>query len=231
MSTKNLQVKSIVEPTLTDVLVNFKRDLLASLNCVKIGKITSFDRAKKTASIQILFKRVLPSGSVESLPLLVDCPVLTPQGGGGALQFPIAAGDQCLVLFSDRRIDEWFQNGAEAAPADGRLHDLSDGIALVGVNSLASSLATYPTDRVVLSYQGSRFEITATGWNFIGTGGAEIDLSTVVTIRNSITTLNTLIGAFLTALEGLQVNGPISLTPASVAAIEAFRAQFAALLG
>lgn len=242
-----MEQKTIIDPTLADVLVNFKQDIFATMNCVKIGKIASFNVTKKTAQIQILFKRVLPDGSTQSLPLLVDCPVLTPQGGGGALQFPIAAGDQCLVLFSDRRIDEWLQNGAEAAPGDGRMHDLSDGIAIVGLNAIGNALPAYPTNKVVLSYQGTRFELTSTGWNFVGAGGAEIDINSVidlkasaggevaitalVTIKNNITTLNTLIGLLLTTLEGLQVNGPIPLTAASIAAIEALRAQFTALLG
>jgi hypothetical protein len=239
--------KTVITPGLTDVLMNLKQDIFATMNCVKIGQIQSFDVNKKTAQIQLLFKRALPNGSITSSPLLVDCPVLTPQGGGGALQFPIAAGDQCLVLFSDRRIDEWLANGAAALPGDGRMHDLSDGIAIVGLNALNSNLQAYPTNKVVLSYMGSQFELTGTGWNFIGTGGAELDLSTtanlkgsgggeidlgsLVTIKNNITTLNTLMGLFLTMLEGLQVNGPIPLTAASVAAIEAFRTQFSALLG
>jgi hypothetical protein len=232
-----LQNKTIIPPTLADVLFNLKQDIFSTMNCVKIGKIIKFDGTKKTAQIQILFKRVLPDGTIQSLPLLVDCPVLTPQGGGGALQFPIAAGDQCLVLFSDRRIDEWLQNGAEAAPGDGRMHDLSDGIAIVGLNALNSSLPAYPTNKVLMTYQGSTVELDAAGIKFIGSGGGEIDIqAAITTIKNGSTTLFTLIGAFLTMLEALTIaddegGAILPLTAASIAAIEAFRAQFAALLG
>ncbi len=32
-----LQTKSIITPDLTDVLANFKRDIFATMNCIKIG--------------------------------------------------------------------------------------------------------------------------------------------------------------------------------------------------
>lgn len=228
------QKKTIVDPDLTDVLSIFKQDLLATMNCVKIGQIQSFDPAKKTAQIKILFKRVLPDMTTVSYPQLVDAPVVTLQGGGGAIQFPIKAGDQCLLFFSDRRLDEWYQNGSESAPGDPRMHDLSDAICLVGVNPLNSSLGTAPTDRVVLSYQGSRFELTATGWNFIGTGSAEIDLTgAIVTIKNNTTTLLTLLDGLIDVVAAItvQTGGTPPLTAASIAALQAQKLVLATLLG
>lgn len=226
------QQKTISDPELSDVLALQKLDIFASLNCSKVGEIKAFDGDKKTARVQILFKRKLPDGSTASYPLLLDCPVFTLQGGGGYLQMPIAAGDQCILLFSDRNLDDWFQNGAEAVPPSQRMHDFSDAIALVGINALNSSAPAYPTNKVVLSYLGTRFELTATGWNFVGSGGAEIDLTgEIVTIKNNTTTLLFLLNGLIAVIETLQVNGPIPLTPASVAALEAYKLQLATLLG
>lgn len=228
--TSSLQQKTIVEPELGDVFSIFKQDLLSSLNCIKIGRIQTYDSVKHSAQVQILFKRVLPDLSVKSYPLLIDVPVVTLQGGGGALQLPIAAGDQCLLLFSDRRIDEWYQNGGEAAPASPRLHDMSDAIALVGLNALNSPLPATPTNKVTLSYQGQSVELGAATASLIATGGAEINLATLVEIKNSTTSLLILLSAFIDVLKTLQVNGPIPLTAASIAALEAFKLQFATLL-
>lgn len=228
--TTALQQKTVIEPDLAEVLALQKQDIFASLNCVKVGRIQSYNVTKHTAQVQILFKRVLPDLTIKSYPLLIDVPVVTLQGGGGSLQFPIAAGDHCLLLFSDRRIDEWFQNGSESAPASPRLHDMSDAFALVGINALNSTLPAAPTNKVVLAYQGSRFELTSTGWNLVGTGGAEIDVDVLVRIKNATTSLLTLINAFIDVLKTLQVNGPIPLTAASIAALEAQKAAFATLL-
>jgi len=95
------------------------------------------------------------------MPKLVDVPICWQGGGGATWTFPIAVGDECLVVFASRCIDSWWQNGF-AAPAgqkgaDGkpvnvlnnppeyRLHNLSDGFAIVGVRSKKRAFATFDT--------------------------------------------------------------------------------------
>lgn len=244
-----LQVKSLIEPELVDVLANFKLDIFASMNCVKIGSIQSFDGTKKTATVQILFKRTLLDGTVQSYPVLIDVPVFTLQGGGGSLQFPITKGDTCLLLFSDRGIDEWLQNGTEAAPLNARMHDLSDAIALVGLNPVTSALPVYPTNKIVMAYQGTSLEITATGYTLIAHGGGELDIGTtcdlkasaggeieldaLVSIKNNSTTLLIVLTNLLTVLEALTVvvsgsSGVVS--PATIAALVVVQTQLNTLL-
>jgi hypothetical protein len=68
-------------------------------------------------------------------PKLMDCPVIFPQGGGAVLTFPLQPGDEVLVVFASRGIDWWWQNGAASdpqAPAECRMHDLSDGFVIPG---------------------------------------------------------------------------------------------------
>lgn len=240
-----LQQKTIVDPSLGDVLQIVKQDIFATLNCHLPGQIQSFDPDACTATVQPLIKRVLPDGTIQSRPLLLDCPVFFPSGGGGRLTFPVAVGDQCLIFFNDRRLDEWFQNGAEAAPASVRMHDMSDAIVAVGLDP-TGAFGSVPTDKVVLSYMDTRFELTADGWNFVAADGAEIDLSDTVdltasaggeitldakvSIKNNATTLLAVINGLITVIEGLQVTGPLALTPASVAALEAYKLTVATLL-
>lgn len=69
------------------------------------------------------------------LPLLVDCPVQFPAGGGCTLTFPVKKDDECLVVFSSRCIDSWWQSGGIQAQPELRMHDLSDGFALLGFRS------------------------------------------------------------------------------------------------
>ena len=103
------------------------------------GIVQSFDPAAMTVSVQPAIKgRVTqPDGSVVSvaLPLLVDVPVVFPCGGGYTLTFPIAAGDDCLVVFGSRCIDAWWQSGGVQEPLEARMHDLSDAFCLVGPRS------------------------------------------------------------------------------------------------
>jgi len=210
--------KSIQDPGLYDLLRSHKTEIMRGLHVHKIGEIQSFDSTKKTAEIQILFKRVLPDDSIESFPVLVDCPVVTIQGGGGSLAFPIVKGDQCLVMFSDRNIDAWFTNGAEAAPYDARCHDLSDGIAIVGLNALTSTLTAYEDDAVVLKYKEAALRLK----------------DGKIAVENATKNLLTLINGLIDTLKGIQaldpVSGALPLTPASIADLEALKADFSALL-
>ncbi|ELQ6225166.1 Gp138 family membrane-puncturing spike protein [Cronobacter turicensis] len=108
----------------------------AGLRVALPGIIQSFNPQAVTCVVQpaIRGKRSDDDGSERSvkLPLLVDVPVVFPRGGGCTLTFPVAAGDECLVIFADRCIDFWWQSGDVQEPVDPRMHDLSDAFALVG---------------------------------------------------------------------------------------------------
>lgn len=103
------------------------------------GIVQSFDPVAMTCVVQpaIKARRTLPTGAIvtDALPLLVDCPVHFPSGGQCTLTFPVAPGDECLVVFSSRCIDGWWQSGGVQEQAELRMHDLSDGFVLVGVRS------------------------------------------------------------------------------------------------
>ena len=108
------------------------------------GIVISFDPAAMTVSVQPAVKgQVQDEGGKSSavdLPLLVDVPVVFPCGGGFTLTHPIKPDDECLVVFSSRCIDGWWQGGGVGGAPDDRMHDLSDGIAIVGPRSQAGKL-------------------------------------------------------------------------------------------
>lgn len=103
------------------------------------GILQSFDAAKITAVVQPAYKakRRMPDGSVVDfdLPLLLDCPVVFPSGGGCTLTFPLKINDEVLVVLASRCIDAWWQQGGPQPALDMRMHDLSDGFVLPGVFS------------------------------------------------------------------------------------------------
>lgn len=103
------------------------------------GIVSRFDDSAMTCEVQPSLKIPVrqSDGSVVSvqMPLLVDCPVVFPGGGGCTLTFPVKSGDECLVVFASRCIDSWWQSGGVQEQAEIRMHDLSDGFAFVGVRS------------------------------------------------------------------------------------------------
>lgn len=93
-----------------------------------------------------------PDGSIElvDMPLLLDCPVVFPHAGGCSLTFPVKQGDECLVVFSCRGIDFWWQQGGVQPPPEPRMHDLSDGFAILGVWSQVTKIVSVNTSSVQL---------------------------------------------------------------------------------
>lgn len=108
------------------------------------GIVQSFDPVAVTVSVQPSVQGSVQDesgkASVVSLPLLVDVPVCFPCGGGFTLTHPVKAGDECLVVFASRCIDGWWQGGDVSPAPDARMHDLSDGFAIVGPRSQAKKL-------------------------------------------------------------------------------------------
>jgi hypothetical protein len=206
------------EPKLYDVLRAWQTKMLISLNVCKPGQIVSY--SYPTATVQILGQRVLKNGQTSPYPQLQKVPVVTMQGGGAALEFPISAGDQCLVFFADRNIDAWYQNGGAQAPLDGRLHDISDGFALVGINWSGSSLIPTPSSTEVRL-------ILKDGTTKVGLENG------LITIANASGTLLTVLKNLLTALESLTVvvTGDAGVvSPATIAALEVVGEKLSALL-
>lgn len=156
--------------TLETLLFELTQEILKQLNCVKVGIIQSFNAGTQEATVQVAFQQVTsiaPDGTktLAQYPLLLNVPVVFPSGGGFTLTFPIAAGDECVVLFNDRQIDTWLANGAGSPPETGRVHDLSDGIAIVGLRSNPRALASVSTTATQLrSDDGTTFvEVNSQG--------------------------------------------------------------------
>ena len=133
------------------------------------GMVVSVNLTAQTVSVQptIQGQMTAPDGSVQlvNLPLLVDVPIVWPRAGGFALTFPVTIGDEVLVVFASRCIDSWYQSGGIAAPAESRMHDLSDGFAILAPTSQPRVLANVQTDGMELRNESrSTFiKLTETG--------------------------------------------------------------------
>lgn len=104
----------------------------------------NFDELSCTVQPGIMAQVTALDGTTSwvELPLLLDCPIVFPGGGGFTLTFPVEQGDEALVVFSSRCIDNWFAqkgetgaSGLSRSQAELRMHDLSDGYVLVGVRN------------------------------------------------------------------------------------------------
>lgn len=133
---------------------------LKDLHTCMPGIIASFDPDLQTASVQPAIKRIFTEKGPVNLPLCVDVPVEFPGGGDFFMTFPVKPGDECILLFSERAIDLWFESGGTQSPAEYRLHDLSDGMALVGINSKPKKIPSFNPDDVELRDRDRTVRVT-----------------------------------------------------------------------
>lgn len=165
-----LRNKQQINPDMAEVNTELKRDVFRNMNCAQVGVIRAFDAATQTATVQIAMKQILSVNDdgikiLGDYPLIAQCPVMFPCGGGFTLTFPVNDGDECLLVFGDRGIDNWLVSGNGQQPASPRTHDINDAIAIVGIKSnpraidgVSTTAATLRTD------DGTSFvEVSPTG--------------------------------------------------------------------
>lgn len=124
----------------------------------------------------------------EDLPLLQHCPLWFPRGGGYSLTFPIQQGDECMIIFSCRSLDEWYSQGKAAPAYDTRMTDLSDGVAIVGLTSQKRPLQNISTNSTQLRSDDGKNVIDVNNGNITITASNEISFNvggTNVTINNN----------------------------------------------
>lgn len=187
-------------PDLFDLMEQLKADIFSTLNAIQIGRIESVQKDKQTISAQIQIKRPTGKESSEKYPVLVDVPFFVLQGGTAYFDLPIKKSDYCIILFNDRCIDSWFENGSVSDPTKNRKHSLSDGIALVGINPGSSPRETDGTKTRIIAPDG--IEMNGNTKSLVTWEQLNTVLQTFITSLNS---------AFATKTNGAGSLGTLSL--------------------
>lgn len=114
------------------------------------GIIESFDPVTQLASVQPAIKRIFKTDTGEKeilipspLPILINVLIQFPRGGGFSLTFPVKKGDECLLVFCERSIDNWHKFSGVKEPGAKRFHALSDATAFVGLSSIPNKVPDY----------------------------------------------------------------------------------------
>lgn len=124
--------------------------------------ILKFDAAKQRAEVRpaIKMKDVSYTGEVTypDMAKIFNVPVVMPyaQGAGLLLTVPIQAGDACLLVFSDKYLDEFNKTGTYARPGASqddaetipRSHSITDAIAIPGYFHAPAAVPAYSTDHI-----------------------------------------------------------------------------------
>lgn len=124
---------SVDTPDLLHVLREAVAVALGRVHTSVPGRVLSYDRTTQTATVQpsIRFAYIDENGDRQTYlaPPIANAPIGFIGAAGGAIYFPIAAGDECLLVFAERSLDEWRQTGSDDnTPRDPRRFDITDAI-------------------------------------------------------------------------------------------------------
>jgi len=165
------------------------------------GIITEFNASLQTVTVALAINRIIGGVSVKITPLL-DLPIILPTAGGWHFTFPIKPGDECLVVFAERAIDNWFVKGGQQLPIEERVHDISDGFALIGVNSTPNVIPGYNTDGMELRNEANDQRIT-----FNSDGSISVSTENSIDVHaTSDITINTDSSIDITAASDITIN-------------------------
>lgn len=211
---------------LYDVLQFVLEEALLDLCTQAPARVETYDAAKQKVSVTVMVKQAHRNEAgervVETLPIVVEMPVMFRSGGGFAETFPIARGDTGVAFFAQCSLDVWAAHGGVVDPLDDRRHSLSDGMFYPGMRSFNDALETCPTDRARFGKDGGgpALEVT-TSAVLVGGGSAPHEPTFKATTYGA--SFDTLIAAIASAVG---TSGTPAGATAAAAAITAALATF-----
>ena len=134
-------------PEIIDLALDF---LQARLHTATIGRVVAV--GSKTIDVQPVINAQL-DGESQKLPVFREVPPIFLGGGSAYTSYPIAVGDYALLIFTERCFDRWYSGEDEVLPSEFRMHDYSDGLALVGLRR-ASNAVTIPAETTTIGNRG-----------------------------------------------------------------------------
>jgi len=123
--------------TPTDIIRQAISSELCGIHTCLPATIVTYDYTVQKATVQPLlnrrYKDGTPQGDIQPLPEITNVPVIFPRTGNFSMHYPLNAGDNVMIMFSERSIDQWLTTGGQVTPNDPRKFDLSDAIAIPGL--------------------------------------------------------------------------------------------------
>ena len=217
--------------TLPSTILEGINTKLKDVHTATPGIIVSFNSEQQTASVQPAIKRIFKTIEADKeilvptdLPMLINVPIVFPRGGGFSLTFPIAAGDECLLVFAERSIDSWHKFGGVKEPHNKRFHSLSDATAFVGLSSIPNKIPSYnPNDAVLRNDAGDQTITLAVNKdinidtpadvNVVSGGTVNVTADTAVIVTAPTTTINgnLVVSGNITSVSGDIITDTVSM--------------------
>ena len=136
--------------TLTELSKRTFIEMMKDVGTSVPGHFLAFDSDTQLAQIQIGIEMTTQDGVVFAPSPIIECPVAFFGGSEYFVEHQIDAGDECLIVFSQRCIDGWRNTGGVANNPITRFHDFSDAAILPGLRSQPNKITGFENNGVRL---------------------------------------------------------------------------------
>lgn len=166
------------------------------------GQVQAYDFSTQKASVKPLIKKKYKDGKEDSLPVIVNVPVIFPRAKDFSMTFPIQPGDYVLLVFTERSMEKFLALGGEQDPGDFRKFDLTDAVAIPGLYPFSVPSIADNNEDFLLKFHDNfvRFKKNGDSDIFIS-GSSNLEITNSATIK---------VGTDITATVGGNANIDIS---------------------
>lgn len=134
-------------------------EMRKEVNTVHVGYVAAFDPATQLAQAQIGIAGIDAEGKKFTHSVIAECPVYFMGGKNFMIQHEVKAGDECIILFAQRCIDDWMRTGGIADQSIMRFHDKNDALIIVGLRSQQTVIQNFVNDGVIIRNQAMSVQV------------------------------------------------------------------------
>ena len=125
----------MADPQIVEVLERHIDSILEGLHTAIPGRIESYDKATRKATVKPLVRLRMKTGPLVDIPPISEIPIMLPSSKAFSMDFDLVAGDSVLIICTEVAIGNWLQNttGEIADPEDSSRFNLTDAVAIPGL--------------------------------------------------------------------------------------------------
>lgn len=145
-------MSSTQNPSIETFISMMLEQRLAELHTALPGRIVRYDAQKQQADVEPLIQRkFLVTSQIVTLPVVSNVPIVHPRSASAIIHVPVKVGDVVLLVFAERSVDRWLEQGGLTDPGDARKHSLSDAFAIPGGYPFKDALPVADEDAITIS--------------------------------------------------------------------------------
>jgi len=186
---------STFTPELSTVIRANIDSVLMDANFCLPGKITAYDPDTQYADVEVQLLQKFTDGSLIPFPVIPHVPVkqLRSNGGKTFIHMPLVIGDDVILVFSQRSLDNWKTSGGMTDPDDPRKFNITDAFALIGGSAIPDAFTPSTDDSIEIVNGESSLIISPDGTFNIKNSNQDL-ISNLITLVNTLIASSTVVG-------------------------------------